>query len=73
MPDKSLLMTFLNQEGSRASVTVPGVRDDISAEEVSATMDLIISRNVFESSGGDLASKHSAQITERNVTDIEVR
>jgi hypothetical protein len=73
MADKTLMMTFLNQEGARASISLPGVRDDVTAEEVAATMDLIISRNVFESSGGDLVAKHSAQVTERTVTSIEVR
>jgi hypothetical protein len=73
MADKTLVMTFLNEEGSRASVSLPAVRDDITAEEVAATMDLIIARNVFESIGGDLVTKHSAQVTERTVTALEVR
>jgi hypothetical protein len=73
MADKTLMMTFLNEEGSRASISLPAVRDDVTAEEVSATMDLIIARNVFESSGGNLVTKHSAQVTERNVTEIAVR
>jgi hypothetical protein len=73
MADKSLVMTFLNQLGARANVTLPGVRDDITEQEVSVVMDSIVSRNIFESSGGDLVVKHSAQITERNVTDLDVR
>jgi hypothetical protein len=73
MADKSLVMTFLNEEGSRASITLPGVRDDVSELEVSAAMDSIIGSNIFESSGGDLVTKHSAQIAERNVTTLEVR
>jgi hypothetical protein len=73
MADKSLIMTFLNEEGSRASITLPGVRDDVNELEVSAAMDSIIASNIFESSGGDLVAKHSAQIAERNVTTLEVR
>jgi hypothetical protein len=73
MADKSLIMTFLNQAGSRASITLPGVRDDVNELEVSATMDSIVASNIFESSGGDLVTKHSAQITERTVTALEVR
>jgi len=73
MADKSLIMTFLNEEGTRANVTLPDVKDNISQQEVSVVMDTIIAGNIFSSSGGDLIAKHSAQITERNVTDLEVR
>ena len=73
MADKSLVMTFLNEEGSRASVTLPSIRDNITEAEVSAAMDVVISKNIFSTSGGDLKAKNSAQITERNVTDLDVR
>jgi len=73
MADKSLVMTFLNAEGSRASINLPAVKDTITETEVSAAMDVVIATNVFTSSGGDLVSKHSAQITERNVTPLEVK
>jgi hypothetical protein len=73
MADRSLVMTFINQQGSRATVTLPAVRDDLTELEVSATMDTIVAENIFESAGGDLIAKHSAQITERNVTALTVR
>jgi len=73
MADKSLIMTFLNEEGTRANVTLPDVKDNISQQEVSVVMDTIIAGNIFSSTGGNLIAKHSAQITERNVTDLEVR
>ena len=73
MADKSLVMTFLNSEGSRASITIAGVKDTVTETEVAAAMDVVIAANIFNSSGGDLVSKHSAQITERNVTPLEVK
>ncbi|MEG0772107.1 DUF2922 domain-containing protein [Clostridium sp.] len=57
----------MNAEGSRASITLPGLRDNITEAEVSAAMDVVIA------SSGDLKSNHSAQITERNITDLAVR
>ncbi|MBL4937846.1 DUF2922 domain-containing protein [Clostridium sp. YIM B02515] len=36
-------------------------------------METIIAGNIFASSGRDLLSKHSAQVTERNVTELNVR
>jgi len=73
MADKSLVMTFLNGEGSRASLTLPAVKDTITEVQVGAAMDAIIAKNIFISSGGDLITKYSATITERNVTTLDVR
>jgi hypothetical protein len=73
MLEKSLVMTFLNEVGSRASITVPNLRDDVTELEVIAAMDAILAANIFTSTGGDLKTKHSAQITERNVTALEVK
>jgi hypothetical protein len=73
MADKSLIMTFLNEEGSRSSITISGVKDGVTEAEVAAAMDVIIAANVFDSAGGDLISKQGAQITERNVTPLDVK
>jgi uncharacterized protein (DUF1778 family) len=73
MPDKTLVMTFLNEMGSKASLSISGVRDDLTEAEVSAAMDIIIAQNIFSTSGGDLKTKNTAQITEKTVTDFVVR
>jgi hypothetical protein len=72
MADRDLVMTFLSSEGSRLSITIPSVKDTITEVEVAAAMDVVVAANIFSSSGGDLVAKHSAQITERNVTPLEV-
>lgn len=73
MADKSLVMTFLNQEGSRASLTLPAVKDNVTEAEVATAMDAIIAANIFFSTGGNFVTKHSAQVTERTVTELDVR
>ena len=73
MADKSLVMTFLNEEGARSSITLPGVKDALTEAEVSAAMDTVIAKNIFYSVGGNLVTKHSASVVERNVTDLQVR
>jgi hypothetical protein len=73
MADKSLVMTFLNQEGTRTSLTLPAVKDNITQAEVITAMDTVIVANIFGSSGGNLVTKHSAQVTERTVTELDVR
>ena len=71
--DKSLVMVFLNELGARATITLPCIKDALTQEEVSAAMDVIIEKNIFSTTGGDLKVKQSAQITERSVTDLAVR
>jgi hypothetical protein len=73
MADKSLVMSFLNQRGEKTNITVPYVKDNLTESDVSVTMDAIISGNIFASTGGDLVAKHSAQVTEKTVTALEVR
>ena len=73
MADKNLVMTFLNGDGSRASITIPAVKDTITNVQVLAAMDAVIAKNIFFCSGGDFVSKYSAQITERNVTALDVK
>ena len=67
MADKTLVMTFLNETGSKVNVSVTGVKDDLSQAEVSQCMSTIISKNVLHSSGGDLKTKNAAQITTKTV------
>jgi hypothetical protein len=73
MADKTLVMTFLNEMGAKASVSIAGVREDLTEAEVAAAMDVIIAQNIFSTSGGDLKTKNGAQITERSVTELVVR
>lgn len=69
---RNLVMTFLNIEGKKTNITLNNVKPDVTTEEVSAAMDVVISRNIFESKGGDLISKDSAKIVDRTTTEIEL-
>jgi hypothetical protein len=73
MADKSLVMTFLNSQGSRSSLTIAAVKDNVTEAEVISAMDAVIAANIFETTGGDLVAKHAAEITERNVTPLDVK
>jgi hypothetical protein len=73
MADKSLVMTFLNSSGSKTNITLTAVRDNVTEAEVAAAMDAVIATNVFQSSGGDLVARYAAEITEKNVTPLDVK
>lgn len=70
---KSLTMTFLNMDGNRTSISMNNIKDSLTAAEVSGVMDTIISKNVFNTSGGSLVSKDSAQIIDRTTSALNVK
>jgi len=69
---KTLIMTFLNESGSKVSISVTKPKDTLTGAEISAAMDTIILKGIFFSTGGNLVSKYSAQIVDKNTTDIAV-
>jgi hypothetical protein len=69
----TLQMVFQNQIGKNVSISVPEVKEDITDNEIKALMQLILSKNVFETTGGDLVALMSANLITREVEEIEVR
>ena len=70
---KTLVMGFLNEEGKKSSIRVNNVRDDITEAQVSAAMDVIIAKNIFATTGGDLKVKDSAQLDDKKSTEMKVK
>lgn len=70
---KTLVMIFENQGGSNVRISIDNVRDDVTDAEVKAAMEDIISRNIFETSGGNLVSIRGAEIVTRTVQELAVK
>ncbi len=70
---KSLSMSFLDESGKKTSITVNNVKEDVTETEVKAAMGLIIAKNIFFSTGGDLKTIDSAHVVERNSTSLSVK
>lgn len=70
---KTLQMVFQNQIGKNVSISLGDVKDSITSDEIKELMQLIISKNIFESSGGDLTTIMSADIVTRDVQGMAVR
>lgn len=69
--DLLLTMTFLTEIGEKSSVSVSDVKDTITESEVLNLMDLILTNDVFQSKKGNLSSKASAQLVQRDVTKFD--
>lgn len=70
---KTLVMNFLNESGKKTAVRVSNVKEDITEAEVKNVMDVILAKNIFTTSGGDLKSKDSAELTDKNSSKLEVK
>ena len=68
----SLQMVFITEIGEKSSLTISEVRPDLTNEDVVTLMDAIIENNIFSTNKGDLVSKYSAQVVQRDVTKIEI-
>lgn len=71
--DKTLQMVFQNKSGKNVSINLQYVRENITPEEVKTLMELIVSKNIFDSKGGDLVSLMEANITSRETQELQVR
>ncbi|MCH5139061.1 DUF2922 domain-containing protein [Clostridiaceae bacterium UIB06] len=70
---KTLVMNFLNEGGKKVAVRVSKVKDGITEAEVKAAMDVIVAKNIFKSTGGDLKSKDSAELVDKSSTEFAVK
>ena len=69
----SLSMTFVTETGDKVSMTVSGVKSDITQAEVSTLMNTIIAKDVFLTKNRSLTAKYSAQLTQREVTKFDLQ
>ena len=67
-----LAMTFITETGLKSNFSISGVKPTLTSAEVISLMDTIIQKNVFFTSSGALVKKSGAQLTEKNVTKIDV-
>lgn len=73
MADKSLVMSFLDEGGKKATVRLDGVKADLTEAQITTAMDVIIAKNIFHNTGGDLKTKDGAQIVEKSVKKMDIK
>lgn len=67
---KILRLTFENAGGSATSFTLPQPREDLTAAEIETAMDLVVAKNIFTTSGGDLTAKRDVKIIDTTTNDL---
>lgn len=67
---KTLRMVFSNQADRNVTISLDNPRSDLTAAEVETAMDLVIARNIFTSTGGDLVTKKDIKIIDSTTDDL---
>jgi len=67
-----LVMTFVNEFGENVSMTLDDPRADIIEADITAAMNLIVSKNVFKHKGSDLVGIVEAKIIATDTTEFEL-
>lgn len=67
-----LEMTFTTELNKKHVIRVADASSEITALEVAAVMDNIISKNIFSGPGGELVEKEKAQLITTQVEEFEI-
>ncbi len=63
----TLQMIFSNEEGRNTTLSLPDPDPALTATEVETVMDSVITRNIFQTTGGEITGKVRAQVVSRTV------
>ena len=64
---ETLRMVFRNTAGKTVAISLPDPDSEITGLDVEAVMDSIITRNIFDTTGGDITTKVRAEVVSRDV------
>ena len=68
--EQTLRLIFRNAEGRTVTMSLSSPKDTLASAEVDTAMDLIISANIFQTSGGNITEKVRAEIVSRQVETV---
>jgi len=63
----TLQMIFSNEDGRNTTMSLPDPDPALTASEVETVMDSVITRNIFQTTGGEIIGKVRAQVVSRTV------
>lgn len=68
---ETLQMIFRNFDGRNTTISVSDPDPELTAQDVSDVMDLVVTHNVFQTTGGDIVDKVRAQVVSRAVNVLD--
>ncbi|HHX60517.1 MAG TPA: DUF2922 domain-containing protein [Epulopiscium sp.] len=71
-PKKVLQMTFVTQEGGSLRISVGQTKETLTAEEVKAVMDTVVSSGVFKTGKGAVVGKAAARFLTQQIQKLDI-
>lgn len=68
----TLSLVFLTETDDKFTLSISGVKENLIEENVTALMNIVLANDIFISKKGAITSKHSAKVTQRQVTAFEI-
>jgi hypothetical protein len=65
-------MSFNTELGRTQRIRVNDAKDPLTGAEVTAAMDIIISKNIFTGTGGNLTAKIDAQVVVTDSSSLDL-
>jgi len=65
-----LSISFITSNGSKASLSIADVRENITKEEIESLMNLIIEKGYFETKNGSLIAINAAKIVKKEESKV---
>lgn len=72
MIERVLNMKFNNLTGGKFTFAIKDIKAEVLDTDITTAMDSIIASDVFISKGGKLATKESAEIVSKEITEIKL-
>ncbi len=63
---QTLVMSFITSNGGKASMSISGVKEDITSAQAEALMNLIIAKNYFDTKNGALVAINNAKVVKKD-------
>lgn len=71
--ERTLTMSFLNEEGRISKLRLGNIRDNITETEVKNVMNTIIEKNIFSDKGMEFKAANSAEIVSKESEELFVK
>lgn len=68
--EQTLRLIFRNAEGRPVTLSVNNPQDSLNSADVDFAMDLVLSSDIFQTSGGSIIEKVKAEVVSRQVDTI---
>ena len=68
--ETTLQLVFRNEQGKLFTMNLAHPKGNLTAAEITAAMDVVVQKNIFQSTGGLVVSKVRARLTSREAVDV---